>query len=120
MKDVARNAAEPLEKNAAELLVQGSNALKRVQGSRGGVLSTLLHSQTPKLLNSYKYFKVQGSKPSGLSWFAHRGGEAAVPGSKFKRSGAAGSRFKCAEARSRFKNGRGRCMLLMLLKLFLY
>jgi len=81
MKDVARNAAEPLEKNAAELLVQGSNALKRVQGSRGGVLSTLLHSQTPKLLNSYKYFKVQGSKPSGLSRFSHRGGEAAVPSS---------------------------------------
>ena len=49
----------------------------------------------------FKRRSIVGSKPSGLSWFAHRGGEAAVPGSKFKRSGAAGSKFKCAEARSR-------------------
>ena len=29
-------------------------------------------------------FKVQGSKPNGLSRFSHRGGEAAVPSSRFK------------------------------------
>ena len=44
-------------------------------------------------------FKVQSSKPSGLSWFAHRRQQSRS--SRFKRSGAAGSKFKCAEARSR-------------------
>ena len=48
-------------------------------------------------------FKVQGSKPNGLSRFSHRGGEAAVPSSRFKVQTQRSCWFKVQMRWSAFK-----------------